>query len=46
MTSHEGKQVTCSVQYFAINESDYGKASRTRHEGKEVLGSMQCCAIN
>ena len=34
MTGHEGKELTCSVQYFAVNESDYGKASMTSHEGK------------
>ena len=44
-TSHEGKEVTSLVQYFALNKSDCGKASRTSHEGKEVTGSVQYSAI-
>ena len=40
------KEVTGSLQYFAINECDCGKASMTTHEGKEVTGSVECCAIN
>ena len=45
MTGHEGKEVIGSVQYFAINKSDCGKASMIGHEGKEVTGPMQyfCC---
>ena len=46
MAGHEGKQVTCSVQYFAVNESDCGKASMTGREGKEVTGSVQCYVVN
>ena len=46
MAGHEGKQVTCSVQYFAVNESDCGKASMTSCEGKEVTDLVQCYAIN
>ena len=46
MTVHEGKDVTASVQYFAINESDCGKTSMTSYEGKEVKGSVQCSAIH
>ena len=34
MTGHEGKEVTGSVQYSAINKSHYGKASMKGHEGK------------
>ena len=40
------KQVTGSVQYFAIYECDCGKASMTSHEGKEFAGSVQFCAVN
>ena len=40
------KEVTASLQYFAVNECDYGDASMIGHEGKEVTGSLQCCAIN
>ena len=40
MTGHEGKGVTCSVQCYAINESDCGKASMTDREAKEVIGSV------
>ena len=43
---HEGKQVTSSVQYCAVNKSPCGKASMTGHEGKQVTGSAQYCAIN
>ena len=39
MTRHEGKEVTSSLQYCAINKSSCGKASMTGHEGKEVTGS-------
>ena len=39
MTSHEGKEVTGSVQYCAIKQSPCGMASITGHEGKEVTGS-------
>ena len=34
MIVHEEKEVTNSVQYLVVNESDYGKASMTVHEGK------------
>ena len=46
MIGHEGKEVIGSVQYSAINESHYGKASQTGYEGKEVTGLVQCCATN
>ena len=46
MTGHERREVTSSVQYFAINESDCGKASMAGREGKEVIGSVQCYAVN
>ena len=46
MTGHEGKEVTGSVQYCAINKSPCGKATMTGHEGKEVIGSLQYCAVN
>ena len=39
MTSHEGKGVTGSLQYCAVNKSPCGKASMIGHEGKEVAGS-------
>ena len=34
------------MQCYAVNESDYGKASMTVHEGKEVTGSVQYSPIN
>ena len=34
MTGHEGKQVTGSVQYCAVNKSPCGKSSMTGDEGK------------
>ena len=40
------KEVTGSVQYFAVNESDCGKASMTGREGKEVTCSVVYFAIN
>ena len=46
MTGHEGKEVTGSVQYCAVNKSHCGKASMTGHEGKLVIGSVQYCAVN
>ena len=46
MTGHEGKWVTGSVQYCAVNKSPCGKASMTGHEGKQVTGSVQYCAIS
>ena len=46
MTGHEGKEVTGSVQYCAVNKSPCGMGSITGHEGKEVTGSAQYCAIN
>ena len=46
MIGHEGKQVTGSVQYCAVNKSPCGQASMTGHEGKEVTSSMQYCAVN
>ena len=45
MTSHEGKEVTGSVQYCAIKQSPCGKASITGHEGKEVTGLVQCSGV-
>ena len=38
MTVHEGKYVTGSLQYCAVNKSPCGKASMTVHEGKQVTG--------
>ena len=40
------KEVTGSVQYFAVYECDYGKASMTGHEGKEFTGSVQYFAVH
>ena len=34
MTGHEGKEVTGSLQYCAVNKSPCGMASITGHEGK------------
>ena len=34
MIVHEGKEVTGSVQYSAVNKSHCGKASMRGHEGK------------
>ena len=34
MTGHEGKEVTGSVLYSAVNTCHYGKASMIVHEGK------------
>ena len=34
MTVHEGKEVTGSVLYSAVNKCDCGRASMTVHEGK------------
>ena len=41
MTGDEGKEVTGSLQYCAVNKSPSGKASMTGDEGKEVTGSVQ-----
>ena len=46
MTGHEGKQVTNSLQYCAVNKSPCGQANMTGHEGKQVTDSLQYCAIN
>ena len=46
MTGDEGKEVTGSAQYCAVNKSRCGKASMTGDEGKEVTGSVQYCAVN
>ena len=46
MTGDEGKEVTGSAQYCAVNKSPCGKASMTGHEGKEVTDSVQYCAVN
>ena len=40
MIVHEGREVTGSVQCYAINKSHSGKASMTVHEGREVTGSV------
>ena len=40
ITGHEGKQVTSSAQYCAVNKSPCGMASMTSHEGKQVTGSL------
>ena len=34
MICHEGKEVTGSVPYSAVNKSPYGKASMIGDEGK------------
>ena len=46
MTSHEGKEVTSSVQCCVVNECHCRKASMTGHEGKKVTGSVQCYVVN
>ena len=46
MTGDEGKEVTGSAQYCAVNKSPYGKASMTGDEGKEVADSVQYCTVN
>ena len=38
MTGHEGKEVTGSAQYCAVNKAPCGKANMTGDEGKEVIG--------
>ena len=45
MTSHDGKEVTSSVQYCAVSKSPCGKPSMTGHEGKQVTGLVQCCGV-
>ena len=45
MTGHEGKEVTGSLQYCAVNKSPCGQASMTGHEGKWVTGLVQCCGV-
>ena len=40
MTGDEGKEVTGSLQYCAVNKSPCGQASMTGDEGKEVTGSL------
>ena len=40
MTGDEGKEVTVSVPYCAVNKSPCGKASMTGDEGKEVIVSV------
>ena len=46
LQSDEGKQVTDSVHYCAVNKSPSGQASITGDEGKQVTGSVQYCAAN
>ena len=46
MTGDEGKEVTVSLQYCAVNKSPCGKASMTGDEGKDVTGSAQYYAVN
>ena len=46
MTGHEGKEVTSSVQYCAINKSPSRKTNMTGQEGKQVIGSMEYRAVN
>ena len=46
MTGDEGKEVTGSAQYCAVNKSLCGKASMTVHEGRKVIGSVQYSAVN
>ena len=38
MTGDEGKEVTDSAQYCAVNKSRCGKVSMTGDEGKQVTG--------
>ena len=45
MIGHEGKQVTDSLQYCAVNKSPCGQASMIGHEGKQVTGLVQCCGV-
>ena len=45
ITGHEGKQVTGSVQYCAVNLSPCGMASITGQGGKQVTGLVQCCGV-
>ena len=45
MTGDEGKEVTGSAQYCAVNKSPCGKASMTGDEGKQVTGLVQCCGV-
>ena len=45
MTGDEGKEVTGSLQYCAINQSPCGKASMTSDEGKQVTSLVQCCGV-
>ena len=45
MTGDEGKEVTGSAQYCAVNKSPCGQASMTG-QGKQVTGSLQYCAMN
>ena len=40
MIGDEGKEVTGSVQYCAVNKSPCGQTNMTGHEGKEVTGSL------
>ena len=48
MTGHEGKQVTGSAQYCAVNKSPCGKASMTGDEGKAGyrFGTVLWCGKN
>ena len=46
MTGHEGKEVTGSPQYCAVNKSPCGKVSMTGYEEKGVTDSVQYCAVN
>ena len=46
MIVHEGKEVTSSVQYYAVNKSDCGKTSMTVHGQKEVTSLVQCFNVN
>ena len=45
MTGDEGKEVTGSAQYCAINKSPCGKASMTGDEGKTGyrFAAVFCC---
>ena len=38
MTADEGKDVTGSAQYYAVNKSPCGQGSITGDEGKQVTG--------
>ena len=46
MTGDEGKEVTGSAQYCAVNKPPCGMASMTGDKEKEFTSSLQYCAVN